>query len=95
VSPPEPTVEAPRLSRSALAARYPSIAASSGVFVVVLLAFLAIGAALPVLPGYVRGPLHSGTSPLASSSAALPSPQSSADRWPGARPIAAAAGWCW
>ncbi len=25
-----------------------------------LLAFIAIGAALPVLPGYVRGPLHSG-----------------------------------
>jgi MFS family permease len=30
------------------------------VFVAALLAFLAIGAALPVLPGYVRGPLHSG-----------------------------------
>jgi MFS family permease len=28
------------------------------VFVSALLAFLAIGAALPVLPGYVRGPLH-------------------------------------
>jgi len=30
------------------------------VFASALLAFLAIGAALPVLPGYVRGPLHSG-----------------------------------
>jgi MFS family permease len=29
------------------------------VFVAALLAFVAIGAALPVLPGYVRGPLHS------------------------------------
>jgi MFS family permease len=28
------------------------------VFLAALLAFLAIGAALPVLPGYVRGPLH-------------------------------------
>jgi MFS family permease len=31
-----------------------------GVFVSTLLAFLAIGAALPVLPGYVRGPLRAG-----------------------------------
>jgi MFS family permease len=30
------------------------------VFTAALLAFLAIGAALPVLPGYVRGPLHAG-----------------------------------
>jgi MFS family permease len=35
------------------------VQASAGVFVVALLAFLAIGAALPVLPGFVRGPLHS------------------------------------
>jgi MFS family permease len=46
--------------RSALAERHPGIAASGGVFFAALLAFLAIGAALPVLPGYVRGPLHSG-----------------------------------
>ncbi len=39
---------------------HPSIAASAGVFVAALCAFMAIGAALPVLPGYVRGPLHSG-----------------------------------
>jgi MFS family permease len=30
------------------------------VFGAALLAFLAIGAALPVLPAYVRGPLHAG-----------------------------------
>jgi MFS family permease len=41
-----------------MAARHPGIAATGGVFVAALLAFLAIGAALPVLPGYVRGPLH-------------------------------------
>jgi MFS family permease len=33
--------------------------ASIGVFFVALMAFLAIGAALPVLPTYVKGPLHS------------------------------------
>jgi MFS family permease len=33
--------------------------ASLGVFLAALCAFLAIGAALPVLPTYVRGPLHS------------------------------------
>jgi MFS family permease len=43
-----------------LATRHPGIAASAGVFAAALLAFLAIGAALPVLPGYVRGPLRSG-----------------------------------
>ncbi len=36
----------------------PAGAASAGVFIVALLAFLAIGAALPVLPAFVRGPLH-------------------------------------
>jgi MFS family permease len=35
-------------------------AASAGIFVAALLAFLAIGATLPVLPGFVHGPLHSG-----------------------------------
>jgi MFS family permease len=42
----------------ALSARHPGIAASAGVFASALLAFLAIGAALPVLPGFVRGPLR-------------------------------------
>jgi MFS family permease len=46
--------------RPALADRYPGLAASAGVFVAALLAFIAIGAALPVLPSYVHGPLHSG-----------------------------------
>jgi MFS family permease len=45
---------------AALAARHPGIAASAGVFAAALLAFLAIGAALPVLPAYVRGPLRAG-----------------------------------
>ena len=36
------------------------VEASAGLFVAALLAFVAIGAALPVLPGFVRGPLHSG-----------------------------------
>src|SRR5204862_8156480 len=51
---------APRLLGATLAERHPGIAASAGVFAAALLAFLAIGAALPVLPGYVRGPLRSG-----------------------------------
>jgi MFS family permease len=38
----------------------PGLAASAGVFLAALFAFVAIGAALPVLPAYVRGPLHSG-----------------------------------
>jgi MFS family permease len=51
-------VAAPRLASRALATRHPWIGATSGVFVAALLGFLAIGATLPVLPGYVRGPLH-------------------------------------
>jgi MFS family permease len=58
VSAPRPTGAARRPSPSALAARHPGIAASAGVFLAALFAFLAIGAALPVLPAYVRGPLH-------------------------------------
>jgi MFS family permease len=55
-----PPQSAPRLVPAALATRHPGIAASAGVFASALLAFLAIGAALPVLPAYVRGPLRSG-----------------------------------
>jgi MFS family permease len=55
-----PRAAAPRLLRATLADRHPGIAASAGVFAAALLAFLAIGAALPVLPGFVRGPLHAG-----------------------------------
>ena len=55
------SVEARTTRRSAVElARHPSIAGTAGVFVAALLAFIAIGAALPVLPGYVRGTLHSG-----------------------------------
>lgn len=43
---------------ASLPQRRTSIYGSSGVFVSALLAFLSIGAALPVLPAYVRGPLH-------------------------------------
>jgi MFS family permease len=38
----------------------PGLAASVGIFITALLCFLAIGAALPTLPTYVRGPLGSG-----------------------------------
>ncbi|HEX9481428.1 MAG TPA: MFS transporter [Solirubrobacteraceae bacterium] len=37
----------------------PGLAASVGIFITALLCFLAIGAALPTLPTYVRGPLGS------------------------------------
>jgi MFS family permease len=60
VSAPAPVASAPRLVPGALAARHPGIAATAGVFLASLLAFVAIGAALPVLPGYVRGPLGAG-----------------------------------
>jgi MFS family permease len=60
VSARQPVASAPRLVPGALASRHPGIAATSGVFGAALLAFLAIGAALPVLPAYVRGPLHAG-----------------------------------
>jgi MFS family permease len=51
-------VATPRLVPPALAARHPGIAATAGVFTAASLAFLAIGATLPVLPGFVRGPLR-------------------------------------
>jgi len=38
----------------------PGLAASVGIFLTALLCFLSIGAALPTLPTFVRGPLHSG-----------------------------------
>jgi MFS family permease len=41
-----------------LVAARPAATASIGLFVSALLAFLAIGATLPVLPPFVRGPLH-------------------------------------
>jgi MFS family permease len=52
-------VNATRLPRE-LAARHPGIVASAGVFCSALLAFIAVGASLPVLPTFVRGPLHAG-----------------------------------
>jgi MFS family permease len=56
-APPPPALRPP--AADALTTRHPGIAASAGVFIAALLAFVAIGAALPVLPGYVRGPLRS------------------------------------
>ena len=41
-------------------ARRPALAAFAGVFSATLLGFLAIGAVLPVLPRYVRGPVGAG-----------------------------------
>jgi MFS family permease len=59
VSAPPPTLAAAGEPAPApLAAAGSGIAASAGVFVAALMAFLAIGAALPVLPTFVRGPLH-------------------------------------
>jgi MFS family permease len=57
VSAPRRTADGRRLAPGALAARHPGITATAGVFLAALFAFLAIGAALPVLPAYVRGPL--------------------------------------
>jgi MFS family permease len=52
------TVAIPRPARVEVDSPRAGVGASAGVFVAALLAFLAIGAALPVLPGFVRGPLH-------------------------------------
>ena len=60
MSAPSRSAPASRFLPAALARRHLGIAASVGVFVSTLLAFLAIGAALPVLPTYVRGPLRAG-----------------------------------
>jgi MFS family permease len=60
VSTTEPSVRTSRLLPGGRTARLSGIAASAGVFASALLAFLAVGAALPVLPTYVRGPLHAG-----------------------------------
>jgi len=59
MSAPPPTLAAARdAAPSPQASARAGIAASAGVFVAALCAFLAIGAALPVLPAFVRGPLH-------------------------------------
>src|ERR1700729_2822765 len=58
MSAPQPVDLSPR-GPGSLGARHPGILASLGVFASALMAFLSIGAALPVLPTFVRGPLHS------------------------------------
>ncbi len=57
-----PVPRQPRVGVSfrARLSRRPGLTASWGIFVTALLAFIAIGAALPTLPTYVRGPLGSG-----------------------------------
>jgi MFS family permease len=61
VSAPSPSFGAPPTRAPDAPAEHPSgLGASTGLFVAALFAFIATGAALPVLPTYVRGPLHSG-----------------------------------
>jgi MFS family permease len=58
MSAPQP-INFPTRGPDSLGTRHPGIIASLGVFAAALMAFLSIGAALPVLPSFVRGPLHS------------------------------------
>jgi len=61
MSAPWPSFGAPSpRAPDAPAERSSGFAASAGVFMAALFAFIATGAALPVLPTYVRGPLHAG-----------------------------------
>jgi MFS family permease len=53
-------IAAPHLAAATLPSRRSAMIAAQGVFLAALLAFLAIGAALPVLPSFVRGPLRAG-----------------------------------
>jgi MFS family permease len=59
MSAPQP-IDLPPRGSGKLSTRHPGIMASLGVFAAALMAFLSIGAALPVLPSYVHGPRHSG-----------------------------------
>jgi MFS family permease len=58
--PPPPVTEPPPVRRLGPVSLHPDVAALVGLFVSALLAFVAIGATLPVLPTYVRGPLGAG-----------------------------------
>lgn len=60
MSVPSPSFGAPPRAPDAPVDAPAGIGASTGLFVAALFAFIATGAALPVLPTYVRGPLHSG-----------------------------------
>lgn len=57
---PAPTAAALRSGAEPSPEKRFSTVAAAGVFVAALCAFVATGAALPVLPTYVRGPLHAG-----------------------------------
>src|ERR1700722_2479249 len=58
MSAPQP-IDFPPPGAGSFRVRNPGIMASLGVFFAALMTFLSIGAALPVLPAYVRGPLRS------------------------------------
>jgi len=58
--PPPPAAEPTQARRLGPVTLHPGIGATAGLFVSALLAFVAIGATLPVLPTYVRGPLGAG-----------------------------------
>ena len=59
MSAPPPTLAAAgEADAEAIASVHSGIAATVGVFLAAACGFLAIGAALPVLPSFVRGPLH-------------------------------------
>jgi len=60
VSASSPSFGAPARASEATSEHPPGIGASAGVFFAALFAFIATGAALPVLPTYVHGPLHGG-----------------------------------
>jgi MFS family permease len=61
MSAPSPSFGAPSQRAPDASADVPTgVGASTGLFLAALFAFIATGAALPVLPTYVRGPLHSG-----------------------------------
>jgi MFS family permease len=58
--PPPPASEPPEPRRLGPVTLHPGMWATAGLFASALLCFVAIGATLPVLPTYVRGPLGAG-----------------------------------
>ncbi len=58
--PPPPASEPPEPRRLGPVTLHPGVWASAGLFATALLCFVSIGATLPVLPTYVRGPLGAG-----------------------------------
>src|SRR5262249_55547149 len=58
--PPPPTTEPAPARRFVPVRLHPDVAPTARPFLTALLCFVAIGATLPVLPTYVRGPLGAG-----------------------------------